>query len=137
MKGGTNLSCQGHTARSVAEEGVEFGTFRLQIQGTISSLIQLPSPLNSKPADWRPWGLSPQASCSGRASTVQLEGPKAAFSTHPTPHRSLSDGRGRNSGTGGVSDEAGKRTKELRGGRRWRGVARRVAGVEGTLHHGI
>lgn len=50
VKGGTILSCQGHTARSVAEEGVVSGTFRLQIQGTIPSLTQLPSPLNSKPA---------------------------------------------------------------------------------------
>lgn len=45
-----------------------------------------------------------------------------------------SDGRGRNSGTGGVSDRAGKRTKEMEGGLEGE---RRVAGPEEQFHHGI
>ena len=120
MKRGTHLPCQGHTARSVAEVGVNLGFSASKFRGHFPALVssQAPSVASLRAGDL---GVFSLVCCSDWASTVQLEGSKAASFIHPSLCRSLSDGRGRNSRAGGVSDQAGKRTKKLRGGRRWRG----------------
>lgn len=114
----TALPCQGHTTRSVAEVGLEFGIFGLQIGGFFPSLTRFPSPFNSKPSGGRLEAFS-LVSCSGWASFHSSAGGAQARVLHPLPPAphlcSLSDRRGRNSRAGGVSDQAGKRTKELHG----------------------
>lgn len=85
-----------------------------KFRGPFPSLTQLPSPPSSKPLAGGLEAVSPGQllwpgfHCSAEGSPGYVP---------PVHLCSLSHRRGRNSRAGGVSDQAGKRTKELRGER--------------------
>ena len=84
MKRGTHLPCQGHTAKPVAEVGVDLGFSVSKFRGHFPALIssQAPSVASLRAGDL---GVFSLVWCSDWASNVQLEGPKAASFIHPSP----------------------------------------------------
>lgn len=135
MKRGTHLPCQGHTAKPVAEVGVDLGFSVSKFRGHFPALIssQAPSVASLRAGDL---GVFSLVWCSDWASTVQLEGPKAASFIHPSPGAHYQMG---GAGTPGLVEFPTRQEKQQRNcvGGEGGGVARRVAGAEGTLHHGI
>lgn len=134
VKGGTDLPCQGHTTRSVAEVGLELGIFQ-----TRTSNVGGPSPaLASSQAPpitcLLARGLEPSSSgqlCLGFHPSAA--GSQGCVLHTPCPPRQMGG-----AGTPGLVEFPTRQEKEQRN---WvggvEGMARRVAEVDGTFHHGI
>ena len=149
MQARTDLPCQGHTTRSVAEVGLEFGILRLHMGGggrgggkrAFPSLTQFPRLLNSKPSGWRLKAFSPcRLLRLGFLPFLSFRGPSLRSSLPPAPHLSARyHAWAGGAGTLGLVEFPTRQEKEQRNcvGERVEGMARRVAKVEATLHHGI
>lgn len=111
--------------------GFSASKFRGHFPALVSS--QAPSAASLRAGDLEVFSL---VCCSDWASTVQLEGSKAASFIHPHPAAHYQMG---GAGTPGLVEFPTRKEKEQRNcvGGEGGGVARRVAGAEGTLHHGI